>query len=97
MNFTFHPEAESEFNDSIEYYKDIEPILGFDFATEIYSSIKLIISFPKAWPEIDSGIHRILIKRFPYGVLYSLDHDEIYILAVMHLHRDPDYWKHRIG
>ena len=30
------------------------------------------------------------------GVLYSIEDDGIFILAVMHLRRDPDYWKHRL-
>jgi len=34
-------------------------------------------------------------SRFPYGVLYSIEPDRVYILAVMHLHRHPDYWKSR--
>ena len=31
--------------------------------------------------------------RFPYGLLYRLLEWEIVVLAVMHLHRKPDYWK----
>jgi len=30
---------------------------------------------------------------FPYGVIYSIEQDEILILAAMHLRRHPDYWK----
>ncbi len=36
-----------------------------------------------------------IVKRFPYGILYSEEESGIYIIAVMHLHRFPDYWKHR--
>lgn len=34
MNVSFHPEAEAEFISAIEYYKDIKPGLGLDFALE---------------------------------------------------------------
>ena len=34
MNFSFHPEAEIEFNKSIDYYEEIESGLGYDFALE---------------------------------------------------------------
>lgn len=30
-----------------------------------------------------------------YGVLYSERENQIYILAVMHLHREPTYWQDR--
>ncbi len=95
MTFGFHPEAESEFNEAIDYYEEIEPGLGYDFALEVYSAIQRSVAFPKAWPVIEGEIRRSLVKRFPYGVLYSEETDGIHIAAVMHLHRHPDYWRHR--
>ncbi|MBA1443387.1 MAG: type II toxin-antitoxin system RelE/ParE family toxin [Chromatiales bacterium] len=95
MSFAFHPEAEAEFNAAIEYYEDVDPGLGYDFAIEVYSSIQRSVAFPKAWPVIETEIRRSLVRRFPYGVLYSEEEEGIYIVAVMHLHRQPDYWKQR--
>lgn len=95
MSFSFHPEAEKEFNQAIDYYEDLEPGLGYDFALEVHSAVKLSIAFPKAWPEIEEDIRRSLVRRFPYGILYSEEQDGIFIVAVMNLHRKPDYWKPR--
>lgn len=95
MSFSFHPESEEEFNKAIEYYEDIEPGLGYDFALEVYSTIQRSIKFPKAWTVLEGEIRRSLVRRFPYGVLYSEEQEEIFIVAVMNLHRNPDYWKHR--
>jgi hypothetical protein len=95
MSFSFHPEAEIEFNDAIDYYEKVELGLGYDFAIEVYSTIKRTVSLPKAWSVIEGDIRRSLVKRFPYGILYSEEENGIYIIAVMHLHRFPDYWKHR--
>lgn len=95
MSFSFHPEAEEEFNRAIEYYEDIEPGLGYDFSLEVYSTIQRSVEFPKAWAVLEGEIRRSLVRRFPYGVLYSEEQDEIFIVAVMNLHRNPDYWKHR--
>jgi len=39
MSFSFHPEAEEELNVAVDYYEDIEPGLGYDFALEVYSTI----------------------------------------------------------
>ena len=95
MSFAFHPEAEAEFHQATEYYEEIEPELGYDFAIEVYSTIQRSVALPKTWPVVEGEIRRSLVRRFPYGVLYSEEYDGIYIVAVMHLHRDPDYWKHR--
>lgn len=96
MNVLFHPAAESEFNTAIDYYEDIEKGLGYDFSLEVFSALERIIAFPKAWLVIEDGIRRSLVRRFPYGILYAEEKDKIYVVAVMHLHRDPEYWKHRI-
>jgi len=95
MNFEFHPEAEIEFNKAIDYYAEIEEELGYDFAIEVHAAIQRSLSYPKAWPAIEGEIRRSLVKRFPYGVLYSEENNGIYILAIMNLHRHPNYWKHR--
>jgi len=95
MSFSFHPEAEIEFNNAINYYEGVELGLGYDSAIEAYSTIKRTVSLPKAWSIIDGDIRRSLVKRFPYGILYSEENNGIHIVAVMHLHRFPDYWKHR--
>ena len=95
MSFVFHPDAEAEFTHAIEYYEEAETGLGYDFATEVYGTIQLITSLPKAWPIMEDDIRRALVRRFPYGILYAEEASGIYIIAVMHLHRQPDYWKDR--
>ena len=95
MNFSFHPEAEEEFRKATDYYAEIEPGLGYDFALEIYSTIKRSVEFPKAWAVLEGDVRRSLVRRFPYGILYSEERDGIFIVAVMNLHREPEYWQHR--
>ncbi|MEA2103694.1 MAG: type II toxin-antitoxin system RelE/ParE family toxin [Candidatus Cloacimonadota bacterium] len=96
MNFSFHPEAEEEFYKAIDYYEMCENGLGYDFSIEIYCTIQSIIEYPNAWSILEDNIHRCLTNRFPYGILYSIETNEILILAVMNLHRGPNYWKERI-
>ncbi len=96
MSFSFHPEAEEEFVQATAYYENCEFGLGLDFAREVYSTIQNVVDYPLMWMKIEPEIHRCLVHRFPYGVLYSVEPKGIFILAVMNLHRDPDYWKHRL-
>ncbi len=96
MKYSFHPAAEAELIQAIDYYEECEQNLGYDFALEVYNSIQRIIAYPKAWPALTHGIRRSLVRRFPYGILYTIENDEIIILAVMNLHREPDYWKNRL-
>jgi hypothetical protein len=95
MTFDFHPEAETEFLEAIEYYESCSPGLGKDFSLEVNFAVQNILSYTYAWPIVEDDVRRCLTSRFPYGVLYSIESDCVYILAVMHLHRHPDYWKSR--
>ncbi len=96
MIFVFHPDAEVEFIEAIDYYEDCAPGLGEDFSLEVFYSVQNILSYSNAWPILEDDVRRCFTNRFPYAVLYSIEKNVIYILAVMHLHRRPDYWKKRI-
>ena len=95
MTFFFHPEAEQEFVAAVEWYEERSEGLGLDFATEIRQAISRAESMPLTWTEIAEDIRRVLVHRFPYGVLYSPSAHDIQIVAVMHLSRTPGYWQHR--
>ncbi|EFI34524.1 conserved hypothetical protein [Desulfonatronospira thiodismutans ASO3-1] len=95
MSFRFHPEAERELREAVAYYEDIEPGLGYDLSVEVYAAVQRAVMYPKAWPVLDGDIRRALVRRFPYGVLYSEEQGVLLIIAVMNLHREPGYWKGR--
>jgi hypothetical protein len=95
MTFSFHPEAKDEFNETIEYYENCSPGLGYDFSIEVFATIENVVNYPTVWPIMEEDLRRCLLKRFPFGIIYSIELDEIFILAIMHLRRHPDYWKNR--
>ena len=95
MNVIFHPEVEDEFVAAIAYYENCEAGLGMDFSREISVAIQNTADYPETWPAVEEQVHRCLVHRFPYAILYCIEPNAVHILAVMNLHRDPDYWKHR--
>ena len=96
MMLSFHPEADEEFRAAIDYYESLEPGLGEAFYLEIRAAIERILQLPTAWPTLTGDVHRCFAHRFPYAVLYSIEADGIYIVAVMPLRRDPMYWAERL-
>lgn len=96
MKYSFHPEARIEFLEAIQYFEDCRDRLGIEFSQEVFSTIQRIIHFPRAWAEFSENTRRCLTKRFPYGVIYQIIREEVIIIAVMQLNREPDYWKKRI-
>ena len=75
MIYVFHPDAEVELNEAIDWYETHEPGLGLDFATQVYAAIQRVLAFPLAWQEMGGDVRRALIQRFPYGVLYVPEPD----------------------
>jgi toxin ParE1/3/4 len=47
------------------------------------------------YPTIDEDVKRCRASTFPFGVLFRDLPKKIAIVAIMHLHCDPDYWKSR--
>lgn len=96
MNYSFHPSGQEELYDGVEYYNKIEVGLGIEFVKEVYKTIQIILQFPQAGSPLSKNSKRCLVNRFPYGVIYQHQKDEIFIIAVMHLNKKPNYWHQRI-
>ena len=98
MNYDFHPEARSEYREAAEFYETSRPGLGALFSLEIEATIERILESPKRWRVIEQDVRRCLSHTFPYGILYTIEADDsVLILAVMHLHRRPGYWRRRLS
>jgi len=91
----FHPDAEDEMIQAAAYYETQQSQLGRRFLVSVQDSINRIVSNPRLYPVVDLDVRRCLTKIFPFGVLFRESPGKIVIMAVMHLHRDPDYWKNR--
>jgi len=96
VKLIFHKDAKFEFKESINYYHEINAALGLDFIAEVKKSLNQIKAHPTAWIILGGNIRRALVNRFPYSVLYKTNSKQIYIIAIMNLHRKPDYWKERL-
>ena len=95
MKYSFHPEAKIELNEGVSYYEVCQPGLGLEFFKEVYAMIQRILEYPLWWTSLSANTRRCLTNRFPYGIIYQILDDEIYII-VMHLNRKQFYYKERI-
>ena len=93
MELEFSPLARTEFMDAVDYYETRQPGLGKEFSEEVHATIGQILHYPNGWFRIDPVFHRCLVKRFPYGIVYSIENKTVRITAVMNLHRKPNYWR----
>ncbi|WP_339134952.1 MAG: type II toxin-antitoxin system RelE/ParE family toxin [Candidatus Electrothrix sp. GW3-4] len=93
-----HPDVYPELEYSRTWYERQATNLGIKFLNEVDQAIETVRDSPEIWPLLDkdSGIRRYIIHRFPYGLIYRVKETVIQVIAVMHLHRQPDYWRERV-
>ena len=97
MVVKFLAPAQAELAEAVAYYNSQKPELGSQFAEEIRRTIERILQYPKAWTPLSKRTRRCRTNKFPYGVIYQVRGDVLLIVAVMHLHREPQTWKSRLG
>ena len=92
----FHPEAEEEMNAAAAFYGSDSATLAVDFLAAVEAATRRIAEHPNAGSPMRRGRRRVLVRRFPYAVVYRvLDTQRVRVTAVMHLRRRPGYWRHR--
>ena len=93
MKVKFSDIAHQEYLDAINYYNTQRDGLGYEFAIEIDEGIQNIKLYVSAWQKLSTRLRRYLIKRFPYGIIYSYEDNIITVVSIMNLHQKPKNWK----
>jgi len=96
MNYSLHPEAESDLREAATYYRErAGTALAQAILTEFEHSIHLLLEYPLLGALWLHGKRRLVMKHFPYAVIYTVVAQEIQVLAVAHQSRRPGYWRKR--
>jgi hypothetical protein len=90
------PEVEQDIVSGIDWYNLQLENLGFEFEQAIYEAIEIIVESTLHF-QIRYDVFRIcFLKRFPYGIHYTIEKNVVKIVMVVHAHRNPVNWKERI-
>ena len=95
MRYEFHAEALEEYTASARHYAGVQSGLELRFIACVEDAIHRVVEAPERWRIYEDDIRVCLAHVFPYAILYTIEPDYILILAVMHCHREPGYWRHR--
>lgn len=91
----FHPEARLELENARSWYRDRSQLAARSFVAEVLRALRTIAVSPDAWPRTRANERRFVLKRFPYSIIYRTRENEVFITAVAHHRRLPDYWHGR--
>jgi len=97
MRVLFRPEARAEALDAKEWYETHVPGLGYEFARALDAAVQSASRMPLAFPSIDAECRRVLMRRFPFSVIYRAGSTSLLVVAVFHHRREPGTWLGRIG
>lgn len=91
-----HPEAAEELREALAWYADRSARAPTRLLREYDEHVAIIRSNPDGIRLIYRQYRRLNLSRFPYAIIFRLRQRSIFIIAVMHERRHPDYWKSRI-
>jgi toxin ParE1/3/4 len=94
--YTIHAEAEGELRAALDRYEDIRAGLGGEFRREFEAALARVRQNPLLYAVDDeTGTRLYPFHRFPYNLVYLDLGDHVWIAAVAHQHRRPNYWVRR--
>ena len=88
-------EAEADVAEAYQYYESCRAGLGAEFISCIDEAISRIQNNPKQFRAVLIAVRRALVRKFTYGVYYTINKNEIIVLAVVHARRNPKHWQSR--
>jgi toxin ParE1/3/4 len=86
--FKRHPLVRADLQSAYDWYEDELPGLGGEFREEFFRAYRKLGSGPLLYAVRFSGIRRLNLDRFPYGIFYIVELDEVKVLAVLHGSRE---------
>jgi toxin ParE1/3/4 len=94
MRLDVRPGAQAEIEDAAAWYDGERSGLGLEFIAALDHAFDDLLSAADQNPIWMAGkpYRSVLLRRFPYMVLYRVEPDRVVIVAVAHVKRSPGYW-----
>ena len=89
-------ETEQDVANAYAWYEERRPGLDDECLAAIRAATKRVQAEPHVHPRVQGEIRRLLVKRFPYSILYREESERVVIIAVFHAKRDPSIWQRRV-
>ena len=96
MNIQILDRAEDDLVEGVHFYEAQQAGLGSYFRASLYSDLESLRLFAGIHRKVYGRYHRLLSKRFPFAVFYTVAEDAVYIHAVVDCRRDPAWIRDRV-
>lgn len=89
MRIVFRPEAKTEALAAQDWYESRALGLGLEFARALEVAVASSQRNPEAFGLVEGECRRILLRKFPFSLIYRAGSEELLIVAVLHHRREP--------
>lgn len=95
MSYTleFTEEARLDIQETVDWYDSRREGLGDEFLLSLEATVSNLQRNPFHYPLRYDQVRRILLRRFPYQVVFVMKEQTIGVPGVLHTRRDPTIWK----
>jgi toxin ParE1/3/4 len=91
LKITLNSKADSDFENIFEYYDAISNKVADNFIDDIEACFRFLTENPLAGRQIeDSEIREWVLQNWPYVIPYKTSDNEIIILRIYHISRNPN-------
>ena len=95
MNLTILPSARDVLARGYDFYEAQGEGLGSYFLESLFSDIDSLKLYAGIHRKV-FGFHRLLSKRFPYAIYYSVESETAFVSGVLDCRRDPAWVRERL-
>jgi plasmid stabilization system protein ParE len=88
MRVELRTEAVSDLIEAAWFYERQRGDLGDEFIDAIFAHLAHLETFAGGH-EVVFGLHRMLAKKFPYGLYYKVDAEVVDVVAILDCRRNP--------
>jgi len=83
------PNAIDMTKDAYQWYEKQQLGLGNLFMRELDSCYDKLEMWPASYTKIKKNFRHILLKKFPYVIIYEIINNDVVVYAVFHTSRNP--------
>jgi hypothetical protein len=100
LTVRLHRLAEAEIREAAEWYESRGEGLGTRYLAAVRKALEELETEPHRFAKLETiakrtSIARVLVKGFPYLVVFEVFGEETFVYAVCQASRRPNYWRGR--
>ncbi|MDR3518107.1 MAG: type II toxin-antitoxin system RelE/ParE family toxin [Azospirillaceae bacterium] len=93
MRVILTPQARAEYVEAVDWYANQAPELARRLRNEFRTVRERIIANPRQFPIALRDTRSVMLRNFPYLIVFRVSGDVVQVISFFHTSRDPHHWQ----